>query len=191
MVKLGFILEGDTEKKIIRSQKFNEFLKKNNLEALPTLLPTKGKMGKDVFKNSAKIDSFVDILKEKGAEHIFVIRDLEDLECIVLAREEINSDKVHKIVIEKTVESWFLADTSTLNKLFLSEEILIELPEKLKNPFSKLKEISIEKTNRGTGDKLIFASKMLKNGFSIEQASDHPNCDSAKYFIKKLKSLSN
>ncbi|MCF8326132.1 MAG: DUF4276 family protein [Leadbetterella sp.] len=191
MVKIGFLVEGDTEKKIIRSQMFNEFLASNNLEAIPTLFPAKGNMGKDVFKNSQKLNSLIDILKEKGAKHIFVIRDLEDLECIVLARNEINSDSVQKIIVEKTMESWFLADSEALQKVFSSEKVSIEFPEKVENPFKHLKQISLEKNNRGIGDKLIFAARMLNNGFSIENAANHPNCDSAKYFIKKLKSLSN
>jgi hypothetical protein len=191
MVKIGFLVEGDTEKKIIRSQIFNEFLASNNLEAIPTLFPAKGNMGKDVFKNLDKINSLIEILKEKGAEHIFVIRDLEDLECVVLARNEINSESVQKVIVEKTIESWFLADTEALQKVFSSDNIIVEFPEKVKNPFNELKQISKEKENRGISDKLIFAARMLNNGFSIENAAKHPNCDSAKYFIKKLKSLSN
>jgi hypothetical protein len=191
MVKIGFLVEGDTEKKIIRSQIFNEFLASNNLEAIPTLFPAKGNMGKDVFKNLDKINSLIEILKEKGAEHIFVIRDLEDLECVVLARNEINSESVQKVIVEKTIESWFLADTEALQKVFSSDNIIVEFPEKVKNPFNELKQISKEKENRGISDKLIFAARMLNNGFSIENAAKHPNCDSAKYIIKKLKSLSN
>ena len=191
MVKIGFLVEGDTEKKIIRSQIFNEFLASNNLEAIPTLFPAKGNMGKDVFKNLDKINSLIEILKEKGAEHIFVIRDLEDLECVVLARNEINSESVQKVIVEKTIESWFLADTEALQKVFSPDNIIVEFPEKIKNPFNELKQISKEKENRGISDKLIFAARMLNNGFSIENAAKHPNCDSAKYFIKKLKSLSN
>ncbi len=191
MVKIGFLVEGDTEKKIIRSQIFNEFLASNNLEAIPTLFPAKGNMGKDVFKNLDKINSLIEILKEKGAEHIFVIRDLEDLECVILARNEINSESVQKVIVEKTIESWFLADTEALQKVFSSDNIIVEFPEKVKNPFNELKQISKEKENRGISDKLIFAARMLNNGFSIENAAKHPNCDSAKYFIKKLKSLSN
>ncbi|WP_255037378.1 hypothetical protein [Lacihabitans soyangensis] len=161
---------------------FNDFLKANNLEAIPTLFPVKGNMGKDVFKNIDKINSLIDILKEKGAEHIFVIRDLEDLECVVLARNEINSDSVQKIIVEKTMESWFLADSEALQKVFSADDIKVEFPEKIENPFNALKQISKEKENRGISDKLIFAARMLSNGFSIENAAKHPNCDSAKYW---------
>jgi hypothetical protein len=108
-----------------------------------------------------------------------------------LARNEINSESVQKVIVEKTIESWFLADTEALQKVFSSDNIIVEFPEKVKNPFNELKQISKEKENRGISDKLIFAARMLNNGFSIENAAKHPNCDSAKYFIKKLKSLSN
>lgn len=45
--------------------------------------------------------------------------------------------------------------------------------------------------NRGIGDKKILARFMVKNNFSFERAASHSNCTSAKYFIDKLKTLSN
>ncbi len=182
-------MEGDTEKKIILSDNFRAYCQSQNIEILPSILPTKGQRGKDIFKNREKIEAFIEILKDNGAEYIFVIRDLEDLTCVVEARNEIASDEVSKIIVVKAIESWFLADTQTISSYFEQESYFHDSPESIEKPFDYLKQQSIAIKKRGISDKLIFAGIMLRNGFSIENAAKHPNCPSAKYFIKKLESL--
>ncbi len=189
MVKVGFLVEGDTEKKIILSDNFKAFCRLNNIEVLPSIFPPKGKRGKDIFKDKEKIEAFVKILQDNGAEYIFVIRDLEDLPSIIDARNEIASDEVKKIIVVKAIESWFLADTKAIASYFEQDSFYHDSPESVEKPFDFLKQQSIEIKKRGISDKLIFAGIMLKNGFSIENAANHPNCPSAKYFIKKLESL--
>ena len=189
MVKVGFLVEGDTEKKIILSNNFKAYCQSQNIDILPSILPTKGQRGKDVFKNKEKIEAFIKILRDNGAEYIFVIRDLEDLTCVVEARNEIASDKVIKVIIVKAIESWFIADTKAISSYFEQDFYYHDSPESIENPFDFLKQQSIDIKKRGISDKLIFAGIMLKNGFSIENAAIHPNCLSAKYFIKKLESL--
>lgn len=189
MVKVGFLVEGDTEKKIILSDNFKAYCQSQNIEILPSILPAKGQRGKDIFKNKEKIEAFIKILKDNGAEYVFVIRDLEDLTCVIEARNEIVSDEVSKIIVVKTIESWFLADTQAISSYFEQESYFHDSPESIEKPFDYLKQQSIEIKKRGISDKLIFAGIMLKNGFAIENAAKHPNCPSAKYFIKKLESL--
>ncbi|GGD48772.1 hypothetical protein GCM10011514_11130 [Emticicia aquatilis] len=189
MVKVGFLVEGDTEKKIILSDNFKAYCQSRNIEILPSILPTKGQRGKDIFKNKEKIEAFIEILKDNGAEYIFVIRDLEDLTCVIDAKDEIASDEVNKIIVVKAIESWFLADTKAISSYFEQDSYYHDLPESIEKPFDYLKRQSIEIKKRGISDKLIFAGIMLKNGFSIENAAKHSNCQSAKYFIKKLESL--
>lgn len=189
MVKISFLVEGDTEKKIISSDKFQEFCFRNNIEIIGQPLPSKGYRGKDVFKDYEKTQAFINVLKDQGSEYIFIIRDLEDLDCLVKAREEIKSDEAVKIIVVKTIESWFIADSDTMTS-YLGEDFYHDAPENIDNPFHFLKSKSLEIKQRGISDKLIFTSIMLKNGFSIENAAKHPNCQSAKYFINKLQSLS-
>jgi hypothetical protein len=63
-------------------------------------------------------------------------------------------------------------------------------PENLFNPDEKLKEVSMSiREGKGIGDKLLFAKSLIRNGFSIQNAAQ--NSPSAKYFIEKLKNLSN
>jgi hypothetical protein len=189
MVKVGFLVEGDTEKKIISSDKFREFCFQNSIEIVGGALPPKGYRGKDRFVNAETVSGFIEILKDQGAEHIIVIRDLEDLDCIVKAREEIKSDEVVKIIVVKAIESWFVADSNTLTAYF-EQDFHHDSPESIDNPFDYLKNKNKEIRNRGINDKLIFAGNMLRLGFSIENAANHPNCPSARYFINKLQSLS-
>ncbi len=189
MVKIGFLVEGDTEKKIILSDNFKSYCQSQNIEILPSILPAKGQRGKDIFKNKEKIDAYIQILRDNGAEYIFVIRDLEDLTCVVEAKNEIASDEVNKIIVVKAIESWFLADTKAISSYLEQDSFYHDLPESIEKPFDYLKQQSIEIKKRGISDKLIFAGIILKNGFSIENAAKHPNCPSAKYFLEKLKSL--
>lgn len=146
-------------------------------------MPAKGQRGKDIFKNKEKIEAFIEILKDTGAKYIFVIRDLEDLNGVIEAKNEIASDEVSKIIVVKANESWFLADIKAISTYFEQDSYFHDLPE------SCICDLNVAIKKRGISDKLIFAGIMLKNGFSIENAAKHPNCPSAKYFIKKLESL--
>lgn len=191
MVKVGFIVEGDTEKKVIYSDSFKQLCSQNQIELLPTVFPPKGKRGKDVFKDIEKLNSFINILKDEGAIVIFVIRDLEDLDCIIEARNEIKNDEVVKIIVVKTMESWFLADNQAIKSFLKDEGFYCEFPEQIEKPFDEIRRINIEKNKRGLSDKLIFAGNMLRCGFTIENAAKHPNCPSAKYFLNKLETINN
>lgn len=138
VVKVGFLVEGDTEKKIILSDSFKAYCKSQNIEILSSILPTKGQRGKDIFKNKEKIGAFVKILKDNGADYIFVIRDLEDLTCIVEARNEIASDEVNKVIVVRAIESWFTADTKAISSYFEQDSFYHDSPESIEKPFDYL-----------------------------------------------------
>lgn len=189
MVKIGFLVEGDTEKKIIVSENFKNLCETLQLEVLRSVFPPKGQRGKDVFKNSEKLNSFINILKDQGAKFVFVVRDLEDLDCVLQARKEIANDTVKKVIVVKAIESWFLADTTAIRLFFNDPHFECSCPEEIEKPFEEIKQINIQKRGRGVSDKLILAGNMLKNGFSIESAAKHSNCPSAKYFLTKLRDI--
>ena len=196
MVKVGFIVEGDTEKQIVSSDSFKALCRKAGIEVINGIFPTnKRERGKDVFKNAEKLHSFTQLLHDMGAEHIFCMRDLEDLLCISSAKTEIqNADEtVIKIIVVKQIETWFLGDVALLKTYFGSNflELFPEVanPETIIKPSEKLKEISMATRNgKGIGDKLLFAKSLLRNGFTIEHSA--VNCPSARYFLDKLKSIS-
>jgi hypothetical protein len=56
-------------------------------------------------------------------------------------------------------------------------------------PFDTFKSLLIEHMGRGSGDKVRLAKKVSKQGFDIENAANHPECQSARYFLDKIEGL--
>ncbi len=187
MVKVGFICEGKTDRVVLNSDDFKRILGDNKIKMVG--IPVSAD-GKDKFTDKHigdKIKSLVD----DGAEHIIFVRDLDDSQNISTAKNymTMNFEPKTKIIAVKAIESWFLADTAMLNKFFGTESIFIEFPEIEESPAEKLSNLRNEYKNKGISDKVTFARTYCGHGFSIENAANHPNCPSAKYFINKLKSL--
>lgn len=182
MVKLGFICEGGTEKIIIESLAFREFLLVNNFELVKAFDATGN--GNLLPEN---ISPMINNLLEEGAEKIFVITDLDEDVCITKTKERINApSEIIVIVSVKKIEAWFLADSSTLSSIFKGN-FLFEKPENESDPRQVLKDLFIEKIGRGIGEsKPRFATKMVNYGFSVINSAAHPDCSSAKYFLHKL-----
>ncbi len=185
MVKVGFICEGDTEKLVIESAKFQELLKQLDIDCVSPVIDAKGN-GNLLPEN---IEPFRTILIKNGAEKIFVLTDLDQDSCITQTRNRITEKESQEIIVSvKEIEAWFLADSITMSSL-LKENFRAEQPEFESDPFYKIKTLAQEKTSRGTGTKPKLAKRFIGLGFSIENAANHPNCPSAKYFIEKLKSV--
>ena len=185
MVKVGFICEGDTEKLVIESPKFQELLKQLEIACVSPVIDAKG--NGNLLPD--KIEPFRTILMENGAEKIIVLTDLDQDSCITLTRNRIMEKENQAIIVSvKEIEAWFLADSITMSSL-LRESFHTEQPEFESDAFHKIKTLSQEKTNRGIGTKPRLAKRIIGLGFSVENAANHPNCPSAKYFIEKLKSV--
>ena len=185
-MKIGFITEGHTEKIILKSDGFREYLKIHNLEFVHEVIVagSKDNLTRD------KVESNVRILRDKGAEIILILRDLDDCQSIEEAKAKIMSDDdIVKIIAIQAIESWFLADTDTLGKILESKDFYFDKPEEEMSPFEKLRALRFQYKNKGIGDKKVFARIMISNGFTIKNASGHPDCPSAKYFTNKLESL--
>jgi hypothetical protein len=182
MVKVGFICEGATEKILVDSANFKNILFQNNLEFVNAIDATGN--GNLLPKN---INPFIATLKDAGAEKIFILTDLDEDACITKTKERINApDNIVVIVSVKKIEAWFLSDDLTLSKFF-NTKFHFNFPEAEQIPFDTLKHIFLQQTERGIGDsKPRFANKVINNGFSLLNASKHPNCNSAKYFLNKL-----
>ncbi len=132
---------------------------------------------------------YLDTLLANGAEKILILTDLDEDACITFTKNRIttSADRI-VIVAVRNIESWFLADSQTLS-LLLRQKFEFEQPENEITPFETLRNIFLEKQNRGIGDKDILAARMIKYGFSLENAARHPNCPSATYFLNKLQQL--
>jgi hypothetical protein len=182
VVKVGFIVEDKTERKIIESADFQQLLQDNRLSLVSPVINADGNGN----LLPEKLKEEIAILQSNGAKKIFILADLDQDACITKTRERIGASADTLVIIAvKQIEAWFLADSHTMSTL-LHEEFFFEWPEQENAPFDKLKSIFLDKTNRGVGTKDTFTARMLKYGFSLTRAAQHPNCQSAAYFLNKL-----
>lgn len=180
-MKLGFIVEGDTEKIILDSPEFKSLLINQNISYVDQIINAGGN-GNLLPQN---IIGYIDVLKQKGADKIIVLADLEEAMCFTEVKTRIDGQELTICIAKRTIESWFLSDSNSLSSLFRARESC-EFPEDITNPFEYLSQRRQFHQGRGFGDKKILAKLMVKSGFSIENAKDHSNCPSAKYFYNKL-----
>ena len=192
MVKIGFIVEGDVEKIILNSERFQNFTKDNNLE-ITGIFNAGGKGNITTYKEKI-VNSLVEILKDRSTQYIIIITDLENDPCITFTKDSIykyDENKQLELISVKALESWFLADSKTMSKIFKSNFHFSNPEDTEKKPFDQIREEFINRTDRGVSkSKNMLAKKMKKNGFSVLNAADHPKCKSAKYFVEKLVQLS-
>jgi hypothetical protein len=181
VVKIGFICEGDTDKMVLESPDFQAILTKLNLECVRV---------EDADGNGnllpQHIEKYRDSLQNFGASKIIILTDLDEYACITFTKERLKALPDEIVIISvKTLESWFLADSQVMSQL-IGKDFNFEFPERENNPFEKIRSIFQEHTLRGVGTKRILTRRVLKYGFSIQNAANHPNCPSAKYFLTKL-----
>lgn len=186
-MKVGFICEGKTEKKIVASDNFQNFLKSIHIECVENVIDAKGN-GNLLPKF---LPAFVNTLSDAGAEKICIITDLDMDACITITKDRIDTPRNYITVVSvKQIEAWFLADSACMSIILGQENFRFESPENEDDPFERIKQLLIQYTSRGVSDKILLAAKMLNNNFSVLNAAAHPNCNSAKYLVAKLKSLS-
>jgi hypothetical protein len=187
VVKIGFIVEGASEKKVLDSVAFRQFLKKENIDFVPEIIDAKG--GGQMLPNNR--EKHVSRLKDKGATHIVILTDKENDPCFTSVKNRIEPQENETVLISaKALEAWFLADSETISTI-LRKTFKYPSPENTDGkPYNAIKN-EFSKNGKDFDTKLILADRMIRNGFTIEKAAAHANCPSAKYFIKKLKELSN
>jgi hypothetical protein len=186
MVKVGFIVEGHCEKAVLGSDAFQAYLSEIGILPVHEVLNARGKT--NLLNDTAT--SQAQIIRDKGAGHIIVLRDLDNLPDLEAAEiEVIQADDLSVCVAVQELEAWFLADSATMSAVFKTD-FFFEHPEQEHEPFETLKTLSRQyRQGRGINDKRQFTNLMLANGFTIQQAAEHPNCPSAQYFLTKLKTL--
>lgn len=183
MVKLGFIVEGNTEKILFGSETFSNYMKSLKIDFVPEIIDAKGN-GKLLPQY---ISEFTQILQDKGATKIFIIADLETDPCVTKTKERIMPEEIHQCIISrKTIESWLLADTAAIRNYLGSADYICENPEEIENPFEEIKRQRLFFKNKGVTDKKILVRTILGSGFSFENVISNPHCTSAQYFHKKL-----
>ena len=186
MVKVVFIVEGDVEK-IIVEKCFVTWLQSKNIEIVKPVINAGG--GGNLCPHNMPI--YVEQARVLNPDKIIILTDLECDLCIEKTKERLGDcAECITIISRKSFEAWFLADDTLLSKMTNESCKHYDKPELTDGmPFDTFKALLIEHTGRGSGDKVRLATKVSKNNFSIENASKHPNCPSAKYFVDKIDEL--
>lgn len=184
MVNIGFLVEGATERLVLKSAAFQASLQNMGIQAAGEVIDARGRMN----LLSDKTDGIRQLLRQSGAEKIVILTDKEDVACYSSLKAQINTPVDLIAIANRTIEAWFLADSETLSALFQTN-FYCDFPEAVVNPIDKLKEYRQQFRGMGIGDKKAFARIMLNNGFTVERAAEHPNCPSARYFLTKLQTL--
>jgi hypothetical protein len=187
--KVGIIFDGETEEIIFKSADLKNILKAKNLQSVGE------------FKyQSGKVKTYTSLLQKKGAEKIIIVTDMEQLPCYTSVKERIGNNEelsnIHEIVIvKKMAEAWFIADTETMKKILRKgkKDTLNYTPESYVDPYEKLCDIISQNSGnnkKNRTSKVKLAKRFVENGFSITNSAKHNKCSSAKYFINKLKAMS-
>ncbi len=195
MVKIGFICEGDTESILLSSQYFKNLLISRNLELIDKPINVKGN-GNLLPHN---IVNYTNILKEKGAEKIFILADLEKDSCVTKTKERIQpNSEIHILVVsKKMIESWLISDTETFKKVLKITKktrfIYNINSETIDNPKKEIKSLlkKYRPNLKGINEKMII-QLFLENNFSLERASQNIflcKNNSLEYFFKKLETI--
>ena len=188
MVKVGFIVDGETEMKLFNSTEIKKQLEDSfDLEIEGVVKYS----GANSIKNETE-----DFLNKEANIVVIVLKDLEPLPDINTLKKQIeNNDKLAKnnilVVANKMIEAWFLADTDAMKKIN-SKLNIVNKPESYTNPSSELKR-RLKKINKNYGrlSKPAMANLFIRKGFSFENAAKHGQCHSAKKFVEVLKKLNN
>jgi hypothetical protein len=185
VVKIGFIAEGESEKKVLESDKFQEFLQSLAIECVLPIIDANGNNNQLPHNREVTVQT----LRDLGASYIFIVTDKDQEQCFTSIKDRIKPGIDEKVIVSvKQIEAWFLADEPAMKNFLQTETYSCDNPESFDDPLDEIKKIRLSANGRGVNDKLILTKRMIQSGFSIENAASHPNCPSAKYFIERLKS---
>lgn len=89
----------------------------------------------------------------------------------------------------KAIESWFIAHLDVIRKTTDKKFPDVNDPENKEIlPWDRIKKICVDNKIRGPGfSKLAFSKRMIRNGFCVVSASQHPHLESAKLLVSAIK----
>lgn len=185
-MRVGFIVEGDSEKVLIESQGFSRWAGERGLEICHPVINAKG--GGNLLPHH--IAPMVAQLSRSNPKHIVVLTDLEDATDVEAVVNRITNQHTNLIFVAvKALEAWFLADTEAMRSWLNLPKFEEPEPEKTPGmPWDHLKEVARVSGTRGPGpSKVIFARKFCQtHGFQLRRAASHPACRSAREFHDAL-----
>ncbi|GAB3557356.1 hypothetical protein [Spirosoma fluminis] len=122
MVNVGFICEGDTEVKIVKSDAFQDLLNTSQVNCVFPIADADGN-GNLLPHNIVEKRSAI---QQGGADVIFILTDLDKDASVSTTRQRIGEyHNQHIVVAIQEAEAWFLADSPTLSQL-LGESVHFE-----------------------------------------------------------------
>ena len=193
MVTVGFVVEGESETLLVKSEVFRKWLREDcNLEVVDPVVDASGNGN----MHSRNIGSSIKNLRTRAnPDKVVVLADLDPekrVPCVQARKKIIGSQGIDLVAIaRKAMESWFLADTEAMRR-WLSDDTFYEVaPETLAGmPWNRLKELR-DKRDRGPGrERLVFTRKFIRDhGFDVRRAAQHAQCPSARYFVERLCAL--
>lgn len=197
MVRIGFIVEGASEKNLIKSPNFQNFLQKNGFsiekETVEKTYDEEDLLlhdaeGGNNLKLPEKMIERIENLLANGATKIYVLTDLEDESDVQAVRERIGlAESLELIFVAvKAIEAWFLADDEMM-KNWLNQEFHEHQPENtVSTPWDRMGEIAEQHQKRfpPKNRKMRLIRRFIEEyHFDIERAAQHPNCPSAKELV--------
>ena len=113
MVKVGFIVEGDSEKVLIESAGFRQWAGSQGLEICSPVINAKG--GGNLLPHHIK--PMLAQIERSQPDHIVILTDLEDATDVETVKTRITTEHTNLIFIAvKALEAWFLADTDAMRR---------------------------------------------------------------------------
>lgn len=188
MVKVGFIVEGGTEKILVGSPQFIAWLNGHGLQLVRPVIDARG--GGNLLPKH--LGPAVAQLRHNDAAQIIILTDSEADPDIERVKRRLANEYTDLIFIAvKAIEAWFLADSAAMNRWLKTTDFYETAPEATPAlPWDRLKAIATERDKPGPGSKVKFAKQMVKHyGFLATVAAEHPNCLSASEFKNGLLAL--
>ena len=195
MVTVGFVVEGESETLLVKSEVFRQWLREDcNLEVVDPVVDASGNGN----MHSRNIGASIKNLRTRAnPDKVVVLADLDPekrVPCVQARKKIIGSQGIDLIAIaKKAMESWFLADTEAMRR-WLGDDTFYEVaPETLTGmPWNRLKGLR-DKRGRGPGrERLVFTRKFIRDHrFDVRRAAQHAQCPSARYFLERLCALGN
>lgn len=188
MVKVGFVVEGPSEKRLVDSAHFQALCVRYGVEICKPIIVVKG-----VGNGGRDLTGFIrDCHNQAKPEKVLVLVDADDAPCFQSRKATLGGIETADAVVlaKRTLEAWFMADMEAFSR-WAQRQICIPFPEQEAKNIDFLKKLAKELGIRGADNHQLFARTMIspKIDFSIERAAQHPHCPSAAYFLRALARL--
>lgn len=169
--KIGFIVEGITDKKFFDDHFKKQFPDFRGIKVIPS-----GTGNTCKIQNEGKIKSKIEDLKDIGCSQIYILIDLnskckkEIYDCVVelkndyVEKMKILDESVNVVVVSSEIEAWMLSSLKKSDK---------------KRKEDLQKELKVESSAN-------IEEVLLKKFISLKKEIDYKNNESLCYFLKKL-----